>query len=146
MLWNLLSFLLRCGTRPYERGTQWDSNSPSDALHDFFYRSKPICTIKIPVNIHFIVRHLTVVSSAPIITGTTVTYILDIFSVFQQDPFVSIFLLADIFFFFFFITFFCPKRWSNSQMREIEGGDMQVDQNKNAQCNTCWPIGDLSWD
>ena len=24
---NLLSFLLRCGTRPYERGTQWDSNS-----------------------------------------------------------------------------------------------------------------------
>ena len=23
----LLSFLLRCGTRPYERGTQWDSNS-----------------------------------------------------------------------------------------------------------------------
>ena len=21
---NLLSFLLRCGTRPYERGTQWD--------------------------------------------------------------------------------------------------------------------------
>ena len=25
---NLLSFLLRCGTRPYEWGTQWDSNSP----------------------------------------------------------------------------------------------------------------------
>ena len=24
---NLLSFLLRCGTRTYERGTQWDSNS-----------------------------------------------------------------------------------------------------------------------
>ena len=24
---NLLSFLLRCGTRPYKRGTQWDSNS-----------------------------------------------------------------------------------------------------------------------
>ena len=24
---NLLSFLLRCGTRPYERGTQWDLNS-----------------------------------------------------------------------------------------------------------------------
>ena len=24
---NLLSFLLRCGTRPYEWGTQWDSNS-----------------------------------------------------------------------------------------------------------------------
>ena len=24
---NLLSFLLRCGTRPYERITQWDSNS-----------------------------------------------------------------------------------------------------------------------
>ena len=24
---NLLSILLRCGTRPYERGTQWDSNS-----------------------------------------------------------------------------------------------------------------------
>ena len=24
---NLLSFLLRCSTRPYERGTQWDSNS-----------------------------------------------------------------------------------------------------------------------
>ena len=24
---NLLSFLLRYGTRPYERGTQWDSNS-----------------------------------------------------------------------------------------------------------------------
>ena len=24
---NLLSFLLRCGTRPYEGGTQWDSNS-----------------------------------------------------------------------------------------------------------------------
>ena len=24
---NLLSFLLRCGTRPYERGTLWDSNS-----------------------------------------------------------------------------------------------------------------------
>ena len=24
---NLLSFLLRCGTRPYERGTQWDSKS-----------------------------------------------------------------------------------------------------------------------
>ena len=24
---NLQSILLRCGTRPYERGTQWDSNS-----------------------------------------------------------------------------------------------------------------------
>ena len=24
---NLLSFLIRCGTRPYERGTQWVSNS-----------------------------------------------------------------------------------------------------------------------
>ena len=24
---NVLSFLLRCGTRPYERGTQCDSNS-----------------------------------------------------------------------------------------------------------------------
>ena len=24
---NLLSFLLRCGTKPYERGTQCDSNS-----------------------------------------------------------------------------------------------------------------------
>ena len=24
---NLLSILLRCSTRPYERGTQWDSNS-----------------------------------------------------------------------------------------------------------------------
>ena len=24
---NLLSFLIRCGTRPYERDTKWDSNS-----------------------------------------------------------------------------------------------------------------------
>ena len=29
---NLLSFLLRCGTRPYERGTQWDSKPLLDMV------------------------------------------------------------------------------------------------------------------
>ena len=26
-MWKFTKLLLRCGTRPYERGTQWDSNS-----------------------------------------------------------------------------------------------------------------------
>ena len=30
---NLLSFLLRCGTRPYERGTQWDWDMGVSELH-----------------------------------------------------------------------------------------------------------------
>ena len=37
---NLLSFLLRCGTRPYERGTQWDSMQEW-TLEQWQWRSTP---------------------------------------------------------------------------------------------------------
>ena len=39
---NLLSFLLRCGTRPYERGTQWDINS-NEILQEILLELQEFC-------------------------------------------------------------------------------------------------------